>query len=756
MIRLGRHHRYRRRDWPLERLDERTLLSTFVVSNLADQGSGTLRAAIDQANLFPGSTIKFSVRGAIILSSALSDVSADVTIIGPGAAGLTVERNGDAGTPLFSIFAVDPGVTASISGLAIADGAAVYGGGIFNAGTLIVNQCTFTDDSATHGGGIFNSSRLAIGGSTFLGDSATYIDGAAAAADDAAADDAAGKAAQAEAEVQAVYNPDPNDVDDLVRAAQAAAQAAAVPAIYSGGAIANYGTLTVTRSILSDNSAVTAGAIANYGTMTVDGDTVSGNSAINAGGIGNAGTLTLAKSALSGNAAAYGGGIANVGQLTVTTSIISQNSVNGLGGGGIDNFGTLTVTNSTLSGNSATMNNNGSGGGIVNFGTLTVANSTLSGNSASVTGGGIDNFGTLMVTNTTLSENTAAQAAGIGNHGTFIVTSSAPSASSGVADGTGSVGGPFNNSSATVVPQSLASSVTVVASNSGTASVGPGAASASPGGASTSPGAPPSGPGASPAASGVPSADTDVLFSEPVGASADTARTMPASAALSAAIVALDSASGASDARLVPLRESTLALVGTLLVVTLESTADDTVQTSSALETSAALLVGPGSTIAMNWSLPSPTDLGRMGGRDTEPDDVTGADANPAPHGPIPWEHFVIGLDREFDRFRRAFREPARDEPTSKRANLDAASPDDHLRATDAVLSTGWSEDATFSLPVPPGDESRVHPTDPEGTTPLQVSLSGVVVALTAGYAWARLRRRPRSEIVRSAEQTLR
>src|SRR5215207_2060041 len=125
------------------------------------------------------------------------------------------------------------------------------------------------------------------------------------------------------------------------------------------------------------------------------------------GGIYNAsGTLEVSNSTLSDNSAtgAPGGGIYNAGMLTVSNSTLSGNSVGNAGGGIANVEGTATVSNSTLSGNST--NDFGGGGGIYNAsGTLTVSNTTLSGNSANDfgVGGGIYNAsGTLTVSNSTL------------------------------------------------------------------------------------------------------------------------------------------------------------------------------------------------------------------------------------------------------------------------------------------------------------------------------------------------------------------
>ena len=114
--------------------------------------------------------------------------------------------------------------------------------------------------------------------------------------------------------------------------------------------------------------------------------------------IDNEGTLTLTNSSVSNNTALYSsivGGIYNTGTLTLTNSTISGNTAQYGNGGGIDNGGTLTLTNSTISGNAAQY---GSGSGIAVTGsntnngsidTLTLTNSTISGNRATGNGGGI-------------------------------------------------------------------------------------------------------------------------------------------------------------------------------------------------------------------------------------------------------------------------------------------------------------------------------------------------------------------------------
>ena len=133
----------------------------------------------------------------------------------------------------------------------------------------------------------------------------------------------------------------------------------------------------------------TAAVCSTFGTLTLTNSTVSGNTAIvSGGGVGNHdATLTLANSTVSGNTAA---------------------TAAGGGGGGVDSNGTLTLTNSTVSGNTAFS----SGGGVVSGGTLTLTNSTVSGNKVRRRRRSkwrcASTIGTLTVTNSTVSGNTAA------------------------------------------------------------------------------------------------------------------------------------------------------------------------------------------------------------------------------------------------------------------------------------------------------------------------------------------------------------
>ena len=164
----------------------------------------------------------------------------------------------------------------------------------------------------------------------------------------------------------------------------------------SGGAITNwgYGELSIISSTFSDNSAErSGGAITNwgYGELSIDDSAFSGNSAEGGGGaIDNLGELNISSSTFSGNSAKYGGAIDNLGELSIISSTFSDNSAERRGGA-ITNWGDgeLSISDSTFSGNSAKQ-----GGAITNrgYGELSVISSTFSDNSADEYGGAIYNW----------------------------------------------------------------------------------------------------------------------------------------------------------------------------------------------------------------------------------------------------------------------------------------------------------------------------------------------------------------------------
>jgi hypothetical protein len=384
-------------------LEDRLLLSAYTVDSLGDAGtgsgtSGDFRYCLN--HVAAGDSVSFDVTGTIDLTRPLPTLSVNLSIEGPGADNLTVERNS---TGDFRIFMVALGATVQISGLTIANGSENQGGAILNNGTLTVTDDVFQANMAIvsggtpgNGGAIYNGGTLTVVDSVFNNDTvvSTQFNGGLGGA---------------------IVNPS-TKVANIRGSTFASNTALGSPA--SGGALYNAGTMTLDASTLSGNtSAGDSGGINNTGTLMVNNSLFSGNAAngSSGGAIDNTGTLMVTGSQFLGNTTRQSGGaIENPSQqmVTITASIFSGNTAVG-SGGAIDNAGrfgsgSMTVSGSTLSNNSAI-----SGGGISSAVTLTITNSTVTGNSVTGTqfsnssGGGIADSGTLTITNSTVAGNRA-------------------------------------------------------------------------------------------------------------------------------------------------------------------------------------------------------------------------------------------------------------------------------------------------------------------------------------------------------------
>lgn len=224
-----------------------------------------------------------------------------------------------------------------------------------------------------------------------------------------------------------------------------------------GGILNKDGAVTITDSVISGNTATNGGGgIYNNdgGTLTVRGSTISGNNADWGGGLANLGTANVTKSLITDNTAiTSGGGIDNSGSLTLVEIAVSGNDVPEGDGGGIlsANGGTLNVNKSSITDNTA----DNWGGGMAVFGvSVSLTNSTIYNNTASFGGGiGNNNTGVVTLRHVTLSGNTgggANQGGGIYNEGTVNLTNSI-FANSTVGGDCINNGGTFNPNSVNLV-----------------------------------------------------------------------------------------------------------------------------------------------------------------------------------------------------------------------------------------------------------------------------------------------------------------
>jgi predicted outer membrane repeat protein len=316
--------------------------ATFTVINTNDSGAGSLRRAINDANAAVGpDNIRISATSAVLLKSALPDLS-DVTIEGPGAYVLNVQRDASLSTK-FRIFTVPVGVTASILNLSITNGNVPdSGGGIRNSGTLTLAHCRLAYNTAGQDGGAISNSEasLTISDTVFIGNRAQMNGGAISS------------------DARINENGEPQGTTYLsVFDSEFSDNTGGI----NGGAISSLNTLlTIQNERMERNSAGEKGGgiYTMDKTAAIEGTSFSYNRAKEGGGVYSASEATLINSTFSNNTAVVrGGGICNASQfskldsctLTLNTAPTGQGT--GIVTVGNDGRATTSLTNSIVSGN---------------------------------------------------------------------------------------------------------------------------------------------------------------------------------------------------------------------------------------------------------------------------------------------------------------------------------------------------------------------------------------------------------------------
>jgi CSLREA domain-containing protein len=419
------------------RFPETTISVDTFDDELNSDGNCSLREAIQAANtdssvdacaagsgrdviVLPAGTYTLTLAGAREDGNATGDIdiiTGSVTINGAGPASTIIDGN-----QLDRVLHVHSGASVEFRSVTIANGHAPDGppegkgddgGGIYNAGALILDHSHVSGNYAGQGngqnpnvcgdggqgGGVYNTGVLTVTDSTISGNSAGQGPAGWVCGEGSHGGGGGG-----------IYN-----ADTLVVLSSTIASNVAGDASWSwsrgghggdGGGIYNAGTVTCTYGNIVSNTAGAGGSgyagysgpgghgggIYNGHILAVTGSTFRGNSA------GRGGSGDYAWSAYGGD----GGGIYNGGTLQVAGCTLSDNAA---GNGGFSGWGYPGAA--------------GTGGGIYSSGTLTVADSTISGNMAGDgggvagryqggpggCGGGLDNAGSLMLTNSTLSDN---------------------------------------------------------------------------------------------------------------------------------------------------------------------------------------------------------------------------------------------------------------------------------------------------------------------------------------------------------------
>lgn len=275
------------------------------------------------------------------------DILHNVSIVGSGLANVFIQ-----GMQKSRVFDVMNGARVSISGVTISDGYSDLGAGIY-----------------VSGGAMVDLKNVRVGGNSAVsGGAGIYLDSSGGSV-----------------------------ITDSLIWKNIALGDVAQPLTNGGGILIKAGSLSIKRSIISENEATHAG-----GGIKVTGETT---------------LVEIDHSSISKNKASAGAGIeSELGKITIENSDLTSNLATG-SGGAIEVYKDVTVKSSTIYGNEA-----GSfGGGIMlqPSGTLTLLNVTLAGNVA-FEGGGIYNNvdGANTVRNTIIAGNIATNAgAGSNIHG---------------------------------------------------------------------------------------------------------------------------------------------------------------------------------------------------------------------------------------------------------------------------------------------------------------------------------------------------
>jgi hypothetical protein len=372
----------------LEPLEARTLLATCHVTRLGDFGAGAdiggghwrgdLRYCIFKANTEPGpDTILFSLTGAIGLITALPRLADDLTITGPGADMLAIDAQQTG-----RVFYVEAGANVEISRLTLRGGYAAFvnanGGGIYNAGALVLVNSTVSHNVAVggipSGGGIYNASgaQATIVSSAIFGNHTKTDCAPQVCIDRASRGGGIYNAANANLSIQ----------ETTIHGNAAFMPYTTIGGSGYGGGIYSAGPATITNSTLFGNAASVMGAspdtfgggIYHAGDkMAIVNSTISNNFVWSHGNGGTAwgggiysatGQLRIAHSTIASNDGSNpdywvtpkaGGGIAiGNGAVHIHDTIVADNFFSGAGAArGPDIYGTLASSDYNLIGNTS-------------------------------------------------------------------------------------------------------------------------------------------------------------------------------------------------------------------------------------------------------------------------------------------------------------------------------------------------------------------------------------------------------------------
>ncbi len=415
----------------------------FLVTKVDDTNDGrcpeddcSLREAIQNANFCPGPDVIRLPAGIYTLSIAGTDedvslrgdldILDNVTIIGEGTP--EIDANG-----IDRVFDIAEATNVTLEGLMIRDGAALHGAGIRNKGVLqLTDVRLFRNEATEDGGGIYNFGSLTVDQGLITDNTAhndygggIYNEGDVLLTDTVVVNNINYGIYNQGASLELVDCTVQGNEGDGINSFKSSPPS--VPVI-------------LTNTDIIDNEGY--GFYGINAELTITGGSISNNQN---SGVFNHTNLTMSGTTISGNHSPSDGGglyLVNILSATIENSTIDNNHTDGDGGGiyfwglGLEP-GVLTLTNVTVSQNSAF----GNGGGIIIASNppsrMELNNVTLSGNGAGGSGQVIYNNGTVNLHNTIIespgSENCAGNASEIISLG-YNISSDATCLSGGTDD----------------------------------------------------------------------------------------------------------------------------------------------------------------------------------------------------------------------------------------------------------------------------------------------------------------------------------
>ena len=309
------------------------IVKNITIANGAQQAFSVSGLAKRGGSFFTSDNVTFTLQDSVITGSRAPTGGAiysrgTTTIIGS-----TIENSSSTGDgPYTPRSAKTDAVIVNRNEVTIVDSSIENnnGSGIFNIGTLEVNNSNITNNNSIYAGGaIDNRNEVTIVGSNISGNSAP-----------------GGSAIRNTDNLANRYGNSLTISDSVIQGNTSTSS--------DNSAIVTEGTAFISNSTITDHDGGSnVGILVESGTLNIKDSTVSNNRADQAQAgiiVSPEATANISNSTIANNEARSNAGIENFGTVNLNNNTIANNT-GGLGGGGIRNFGTANITSNLVANN---------------------------------------------------------------------------------------------------------------------------------------------------------------------------------------------------------------------------------------------------------------------------------------------------------------------------------------------------------------------------------------------------------------------